>query len=408
MNNKWLIVIVAVLAVSVLVTAGVVVSLSMARDDEQADAAPADEQADGQEAAVTEAEQAVDLAASEQAANDALTGPRLAFISDQEGGGPVYVMNADGSNRQRISEPGLRTCLYPTWSPDEQRVVYWGTEEGTFKGDGIDAGVWVSAADGAEHVRVDRDVADVLTLPPPIWSPDGTRVVFVAGNDADDGSTIHIAWANGNGIEQSIALPWEIQSLAWSPVVDDLLFVSKTALPDRGSAYVWSSRTEEITEIFAGTEAADWSPDGDEFVVGDVAGKSVSIVKPGQEPRPVIPVARGVPLVVAWSPDGTRVAIGIGPGDRRGTCFPIYPPTSLYVVTLESGEVATIAEHQGRIQHANWTSDGSRLLYTFVDLGARPGGYYPWANLWSYDATSGQLMQVTDEEGFAGLGDWSH
>ena len=406
MNNRWLMVIVAVLAVSVLVTAGVVVSVGMARDDVQAGAAPSDGQTDGQETAVTEAEQAVDLAVEELADVDAE--PRLAFVSDQEGGGPVYVMDEDGSNRQQISEPSLRTCLYPTWSPDGQRVVYWGTEEGTFKVDGIVAGVWVSAADGVEHVRVNQDMDDVLTLPPPIWSPDGTRVVFVAGNGSDDGSTIHVAWADGSGIERSITLPYKIQSLAWSPVLDDLLFVSKTTRPDRGSAYVWSSRTEEITEIFAGTEAADWSPDGNEFVVGDVAGRRVAIVKPGKEPRTVIPVERGVPLVVAWSPDGTRVAIGIGPGDRRGTCFPIYPPTSLYVVTLESGAVATLAEHQGRIQHANWTSDGSRLLYTFVDLNARPGGYYPWANLWSYDATSGQLMQVTDEEGFAGLGDWSH
>ena len=248
----------------------------------------------------------------------------------------------------------------------------------------------------------------MLTLPPPIWSPDGARIVFVAGNGANDSSTIHIAWADGSGIERSIPLAWEIQSLAWSPVGDDLLFVSKMKRSGQGGAYVWYSGTEEITEIFAGTEAADWSPNGNEFVVGDVVGKRVAIVVPGQEPRPVIPVATGIPLVVAWSPDGERVAIGIGSGERRGTCFPIYPPTSLYIVTLESGAVTTITEHQGRIQHANWTSDGSRLLYTFVDLSARPGGYYPWANLWSYDATSGELTQVTNEEGFAGLGSWSH
>ncbi|MCP4592365.1 MAG: hypothetical protein GY842_16655, partial [bacterium] len=362
-------------------------------------AAPADGQTDEQEAAVVEAEQAVDDAPAE---------PRLAFVSDQDGNGPVYVMDADGSNRQKISEPSLRTCLYPTWSPDEQHVVYWGTEKGTFTGNSIAAGVWVSAADGEEHVRVNQDVTDVLTLPPPIWSPDGTRVVFVGGNSADDGSTIHVAWADGSGIERSIALPWEIQSLAWSPVGDDLLFVSKTARSGEGSAHVWSSGTGEITEIFAGTETADWSPDGDEFVVGDIAENMVAIVKPGQEPRSIFQGERGVPLVTAWSPDGTWVAIGTGPGDRRGTCFPIYPPTSLYIVMLESGEVATITERQGRIQHANWTSDGSRLLYTFVNLNARPGGYYPWANLWSYDATSGELTQVTGEEGFAGLGHWSH
>ena len=175
-----------------------------------------------------------------------------------------------------------------------------------------------------------------------------------------------------------------------------------------GSAYVWSSATDEIAEVFRGTEAVDWSLNGDEFVVGDVSGQMVSIIGVDGESRPLIPVARGAPLVVAWSPDGARVAVGIGTGRRRGLNFPIYPPTSLYVVTLESGAVATITEGQGRIQHANWSKDGSRLLYTFVDLSRRPGSEYPWANLWSYDVTSGRLEQLTDEEGFAGLGHWSY
>ncbi len=406
MNNKWLIVIVGVLAVSVLVTAGVVVSLGRTGDGGQTDGQTETTPANEQEVTIVDVEQAVDPADGGSAADDVPVEPRLTFVSDQEGGGSVYVMNADGSNRQKISEPGLRLCLYPTWSPDERRVVYWGTEEGTFHGTGVVAGVWVSAADGSEHVRISQDDSQVLTLPPPIWSPDGTRVVFVVANDS--GSIIHIAWADGSGIDRSIPLPWEIQSLAWSPVRDDLLFVSKMARSGQGSAYVWSSRTEEITEIFAGTETADWSPNGNEFVIGDVAGKKVVIVKPDQEPRQIVPVAVGVPLVVAWSPDGTRVAVGIGPGDRRGLNFPIYPPTSLYIVTLESGTVTTIAERQGRIQHANWSSDGNKLLYTFVGLSGRPGSEYPWANLWSYDAASGESEQLTHEEGFAGLGSWSH
>ena len=182
-NNKWLAVIVGVLAVSVLVTAGIVISLAMARQDGQADTVAEAEQ----EAAVAEAEQAVGLAEAGQATvttDDATTEePRLTFVSDQEGGGAVYVMDADGSNRYRISEPSLRVCLYPTWSPDEQRVVYWGTEEGTFHGTGVVAGVWVSAADGSEHVRVNHDASQVLILPPPIWSPDGPKVAVTLKSD---------------------------------------------------------------------------------------------------------------------------------------------------------------------------------------------------------------------------------
>jgi Tol biopolymer transport system component len=37
----------------------------------------------------------------------------------------------------------------------------------------------------------------------------------------------------------------------------------------------------------------------------------------------------------------------------------------------------------------------------------RPGADLPYADLWVYDVTSGQLERLTTGEGFEGLGVWS-
>ena len=43
-------------------------------------------------------------------------GTKIAFASDRDGNGEIYVMNADGSNQTRLtSDPA--DDYYPSWSP---------------------------------------------------------------------------------------------------------------------------------------------------------------------------------------------------------------------------------------------------------------------------------------------------
>ncbi len=77
-------------------------------------------------------------------------------------GGPIYVINADGSGLRRVTEAGLD----PTWSPDGSRIAFvdWRAP----------AGIYVVNADGTGLYRL----FDGQLIRQPDWSPDGAWIAF--------------------------------------------------------------------------------------------------------------------------------------------------------------------------------------------------------------------------------------
>jgi Tol biopolymer transport system component len=381
-ENRPLIVVLAILAASVLLTGGLAVVLTLAREGGNPVDAPT-EQAD------------VDDDASE---------PRVAFTSDEEGYAATYVMDADGSDRQRVSGSDQGFCVYPSWSPDGQRMACLGAVEGNpLWQEGTEIGIWVSAADGSAHVHFSPAIPGVLEVPA-AWSPDGTRLAFLAeGQSPDEGdspnSVVHIALADG-GVEQSIPLPWMVHQVDWSPTGDRLLLVNDT--PESGSSvYVLPSQGGELTEVFRGGRTADWSPDGEEIVVAVDSTQIILIVGADQEPRGIAQLTGEFPIDVACSPDGAHIAVAATLVRQRDFA------TSLHIIALATGAVTTVVEGDEWLMWPNWSPDGNRLLFTMGPMQYRPEADLPYADLWVYDVTSGQLEQLTTGEGFAGMGVWS-
>jgi Tol biopolymer transport system component len=336
---------------------------------------------------------------------------QIAFISDEPTVGAVFVMDGDGTGWEQISESGQGICLYPAWSPDGLWLAYWIVEEYSPIKEEIVAGLWVSAVDGSEHMRINGDFSGAATFIPPAWSPDGMRIAFTSAprEEGTAVSILHVVWTNGSGFEQSIPLEWELQHLAWSPSGDELLMVSSQYRTQGGNAYVWTDETGEITEIHVGAEAADWSPSGTQIVIADAQQRAVMILGEDGEPQQVVVLGAEMPVAVDISPDGSRIAIGTTIGLGRGNLTQLYFANYLYILELETGDLYRTVDNAGRIYFGNWSPDSSHFMFYMVDYGPRPGSQLlAYSGLWDYDIETSLLVQVAETPGgFAGQGYWS-
>ena len=390
-ENRFLVVILVILTTSVVLTGGLAVYLTLNRKREGS--APAE---------APSAEQPGGIVQS----TDIITGEsRIAFVSNRESDGAIYTMDGDGSNVQRVSTPDMTFCAFPSWSPDGRRLAYVGTTGDPFADAAAEGQVWVSAADGSEHVQVSHTISNVAFMQP-TWSPDGTRLAFQSRSEPEGGGDptgiIHIVRASDGESERRLLLSWMVDQLMWSPVRDELLLVrgEMGAGTNEHTVHVMSSDGSEIVQAFRGTLTADWSSDGESIVVGDYASQGIVIVDLNQD-QETRTVAQTImqPIEVAWSSDGARVAAANTGHYRQGYA------TVMQVVTVETGEATTIAEGSGWVGWPHWSSDGQSLLFTWGLLGRTPG--LSRAALWVYDVESGELLQLTSDESFNGLGVWS-
>lgn len=153
-------------------------------------------------------------------------GTRIAFLSDrgEDVGLAIYVMNADGSEVQRITPQGLRVRNSPpSWSPDGRHIA--------FLTQGNDPTLHIIGADGSNWIKI-ADTTYGLS-----WSPDGKRLAFVFRSKEDPPIfNLYTATPDGTSI-QKIPMDYIISDvysgryLSWSPDGSETRFFGRLRLP---------------------------------------------------------------------------------------------------------------------------------------------------------------------------------
>jgi Tol biopolymer transport system component len=184
-------------------------------------------------------------------------GSRLAFVRNRGGAFELYVADANGGFRRRITS-ARGFAQTPTWAPDGSRVVFSasGGRWGTSTDPSCAPNLWTMRPDGT-HLRrfLSRGVQ-------PTFSPDGRRLAFVRP-DASEREWLYIANANGRRPDRigRGAHP------SWSP--DSRRLVVEQWTGANRMADLWSvrapdgratrlTRTARLSEVDPA-----WSPDGD-------------------------------------------------------------------------------------------------------------------------------------------------
>jgi hypothetical protein len=228
------------------------------------------------------------------------TGPgTLLLTSDRTGEPHIYRIEPDGSGLVDLTLDG--SAVSGDWSPDLSRIVFVAPQAG-------EPGVYVMDADGTDRVRLAGGGS-------PVWSPDGSLIAFVAEGGVTvmnaDGSD---ARALADGVDP-----------AWSPDGTRLAFSRVRCVADicGSDLYVMNADGSGVRQVVQGspfdtTDEPAWSPDGSRIVftrrccfLGGEANGLYTIAPDGDPFTQPRLLHRGqVVGRPVWAPDGSSIAFG--------------------------------------------------------------------------------------------------
>jgi Tol biopolymer transport system component len=109
-------------------------------------------------------------------------GKRIAFqrVLDGTSGqarSAIFVVNIDGSGLKQLTDMATNAS-YPNWSPDGKRIVF--NDNSGNGSETVPQNVWVMNADGSHLTNLTHTTAGVNWAFAADWSPDGTKIVYIA------------------------------------------------------------------------------------------------------------------------------------------------------------------------------------------------------------------------------------
>jgi Tol biopolymer transport system component len=235
------------------------------------------------------------------------TGP-LAFVSNREGSHAIYLADEDGSTVTRLIPTFVNS--YPAWSPDRQRLAFVRQPE-----------IYVVNVDGSGLRRI---WSQGRTWGPVDWSPDGSKIAFMACCGTDKG--IFVMNSDGSDVTRLVGHEFAnpgcddpgnacgVESPTWSPDGQQIAFAFSGGYGSLTSGVAIINVDGTLLRRFeTGWYSPAWSPDGTKIafhgfreigvVSADGSGQPLFLQISGEAPR--------------WAPDGSIMFSALNDAGRR-------------------------------------------------------------------------------------------
>ncbi|MFP3939741.1 MAG: S9 family peptidase [Thermoanaerobaculia bacterium] len=272
----------------------------------------------------------------------------------------------------------------PRIAPDGERVVYVRRGMDVMR-DQRRSELWVVGVDGEGH----RPLVTEGDPSSPRWSPDGTRLAYVAGEDED--RQLHVRWLDSGQTVQVTRGASSPSSPAWSPDGQSLAFTrlveeepeSMVEMPPRPEGAEWAEEPRVVDGLVYRADGRGFLPDGFRHVFVVPAA--------GGTPRQVTSGAFHHDGPVAWTPDGAALLVSA----NRHEDWRYEPLDSeVYEVSVEDGSIRALTDRRGPDEHPVPSPDGERIAYLGFD--DRYQGYQV-TRLYVMDRDGGDARVVTED-----------
>jgi Tol biopolymer transport system component len=138
-------------------------------------------------------------------------GKRIAFVSGRNWilGYDIYVMDANGRNQRRLTN-NRHKDFQPSWSPDGKRIAFISDRDGHVHEGWSTDEIYVMDADGSNQQRLTNHPNNDYS---PSWSSDSKRIAFVSHRDGN--GEIYMIDADGGNLQNLTNNPRSDVSPAW-------------------------------------------------------------------------------------------------------------------------------------------------------------------------------------------------
>jgi len=257
---------------------------------------------------------------------------KIAFTSERDGNSEIYLMNADGTDQINLTnDPG--PDVTPAWSFNGKRIAFASTRDSGSSHVPRDIYIMDAAGHHIENLTNNTSIFDVR-LYDPYWCPAGNKIVFIS-NFLRDSSNLVISNLDGSGV-RGFDSNSEVIAPAWSPDGTRLAFIARNGgqIQDSPRFYLYvinadgSGKTRVTLDRpasffkFADLGGPAWSPDGTKLAFANSrdGNAEIYVIDAGGGNPQRLTTNSSQDVFPSWSPDGTMIAFA---SNREGN-FEIY------------------------------------------------------------------------------------
>jgi TolB protein len=184
-------------------------------------------------------------------------GQRIAFVSQRDGNRDIYLINRDGTGLTNLTQHPAEDWT-PAWSPDGQRLAFSSNRQGNWE-------IFVTNADGTNMRQITSDGAGNLS---PVWSADGQTMAYSSKRDGNweiyampapdsqgqvTGAPRRLTFSEGNDLSPLFAPQGDLLAFESNRDGDVEIYVMNAD----------GSNQQNLTRLsYADDHGPVWSPDG--------------------------------------------------------------------------------------------------------------------------------------------------